>query len=56
MDHEMQLSPTTGVKMDAHLREVCEEACIIGSMSKIGGPTITVEIDESKIGKRKYNR
>ena len=36
-------------------REVCFEICIRNG-SKIGGYDVIVEIDESKIGKRKYHR
>ena len=36
-------------------REVCVEVCIDGN-EKLGGPGVTVEIGESKFGKRKYNR
>ena len=56
MNHEMQLSSKTGVRMDAKFRDLCEEACMNESSSQIGGPGVTVELDESKIGKRKYHR
>ena len=36
-------------------REVCSEV-LIKEDAKIGGPGKTVEIDESKFGKRKYHK
>jgi len=39
-----------------YLREVQLEALVHSSQSKIGGANCTVEVDESKFGKRKYNR
>ncbi len=36
-------------------REVCEEDVIRRSVP-IGGPGIRVQIDETKVGKRKFNR
>ncbi|XP_035220542.1 uncharacterized protein LOC118193551, partial [Stegodyphus dumicola] len=36
-------------------REVCMDVCVKKS-EMIGGPGMAVEIDESKFGKRKYNR
>lgn len=37
-------------------REVCVDYCFRSSVSKLGGPGRIVEIDEAKIGHRKYNR
>lgn len=56
MVHEMQLSSSTGVKMDGKFRGLCELVGLNDSSAQIGGDGITVEIDESKIGKRKYHR
>ncbi|KFM76320.1 hypothetical protein X975_13764, partial [Stegodyphus mimosarum] len=36
-------------------REVCMDVCVKKS-EMIGGPGMVVEVDESKFGKRKYNR
>lgn len=53
--HELGLSSATIVDWFNFAREVCEELIIRNSV-KIGGPGVEVEIDETKIGKRKYNR
>ncbi|RUS84503.1 hypothetical protein EGW08_007742 [Elysia chlorotica] len=41
-------------------REVCTEALLSsreeGTPTQIGGPNLTVEVDEAKFGKRKYHR
>ena len=45
----------TAVGWDMFCREVCEVA-LFERREKIGGPGNLVQIDESKIGKRKYHR
>ena len=55
MQHELQTSSATSVNFARKCRELCESVCIFGG-EKIGGPGVVVEIDETKIGKRKYNR
>ena len=51
----MQTASATNVAFGKACREICEWSCIIGS-GCIGGPGIVVEIDETKVGKRKYNK
>jgi hypothetical protein len=41
--------------MDSRFREICEISCMKKS-EPIGGIGLIVEIDETKIGKRKYHR
>jgi len=48
-------SNSTGVDWYNFCREVCLQI-IIQDSKKVGGPGKTVEIDESKFGKRKYHR
>jgi len=55
MIHELGASSVTVVDWYSFAREVCEEVIIWNSV-KIGEPGVEVEIDETKIGKRKYNR
>lgn len=50
------ISPSTYVDWCNFIREVCVHYCLCNSPKKIGGPGSIVEIDEAKIGKRKYNR
>lgn len=55
VEHELQISSPTIVDWYNFSREVCIE--ILEKDSKqIGGPGCTVEIDESKFGKRKYHK
>lgn len=51
---EISASPTC-VDWSSFCREVLLNA-FFDSKEKLGGPEKTVEIDESKFGKRKYNR
>ena len=53
--HELGLSSSTIVDWDSFCREVCE-IVLLESSEKIGGQGKTVEIDESKFGKRKHHR
>ena len=52
---EIEVSPHTVVDWSSFCREVClfwlEKERVI-----LGGPGVVVEIDEAKLGKRKYNR
>ena len=45
----------TAVDWYNFIRDVCAQY-FVDNPCKIGGPGIDVEIDESKFGKRKYNR
>lgn len=52
---ELQLANKTVIDWFNFCREVCTEI-LLGSTEQIGGEGKIVEIDESKFGKRKYNR
>ena len=51
----MMVAKSTAVMMNKKCREVCEWICVTNS-KPIGGPGIEIEIDETKVGKRKYNK
>ncbi|GBM72875.1 hypothetical protein AVEN_171656-1 [Araneus ventricosus] len=53
---EMNVSEPTVVDWKSFCREVCVDKLVKDSKEKIGGVRMIVEIDESKFGKRKYNR
>ena len=55
MKHELGLAESTGVDWCNFCREVCE-VIVFDESERIGGPGKTVQIDESKFGKRKYHR
>ena len=52
---QLKLSPNTAVDWTMFCREVCLTT-IENKREKIGGKGKTVQIDESKVGKRKYHR
>ncbi|XP_031338637.1 uncharacterized protein LOC116167416 [Photinus pyralis] len=52
---ELQVSSRTFVDWSSFCREVCMHYLTRRSVL-LGGEGVTVEIDEAKIGKRKYNR
>ena len=53
--NQLGLGSSTAVDWDMFCREVCE-IVIVDEGVPIGGPGRRVQIDESKIGKRKYHR
>ena len=56
MEEELKIgSCSTLVDWYNFAREVCLQIAILDN-EQIGGPGIVVEVDESKFGKRKYNR
>ena len=55
MEKQLQWAPATVVDWKNFMRDICVEE-IIQDAEPLGGPGIIVEIDESKFGKRKYNR
>ncbi len=55
VQHELGVSSATTVDWFMFHREICESE-ILDSSQPIGGPGVTVQIDESKFGKRKFNR
>ena len=52
---ELEISANTFVDWSSFCREVCTEWAAQHSV-KLGGPGKIVEVDEAKLGKRKYNR
>lgn len=52
---QLKINSNTAVDWDSFCRETCE-VTMLQKSEKIGGPGKTVQIDESKVGKRKYHR
>ena len=52
---QLKINPNTAVDWDSFCREICE-VTMLQKSEKIEGPGKTVQIDESKVGKRKYHR
>jgi predicted RNA-binding Zn-ribbon protein involved in translation (DUF1610 family) len=53
--HESLFASHTAVEFGRKCRVVCEHICIKDSQP-IGGENVIIEIDETKVGKRKYNK
>ncbi|KAF8771725.1 hypothetical protein HNY73_019105 [Argiope bruennichi] len=56
LDEFSYLSKPTLADWKSFCREVCMSMLVFCEYNKIGGVGVIVEIDESKFGKRKYNR
>ena len=54
-EKHLKWSPNTVVDWKQFMREICIEE-LLANPEPLGGPGKIVEIDESKFGKRKYNR
>lgn len=52
---QLGISPNTAVDWASFCRQVVEQA-FVANKQKIGGPGKTVEVDESKFGRRKHHR
>ena len=52
---QLGINANTAVDWDSFCRETCE-VTMLQKSEKIGGPGKAVQIDESKVGKRKYHR
>ncbi|WP_219822817.1 hypothetical protein, partial [Enterobacter cloacae complex sp. 4DZ3-17B2] len=55
ISEDLGLSSKTITNWNSYCREICAYWCETHS-DKLGGPGVTVEIDEAKFGRRKYNR
>lgn len=53
--HELNIDGKTAVDWGSFCREICL-ICFVNNPQQIGGEGKTVEIDESKFGRRKYWR
>ena len=53
---ELEISNHSVIDWFNFCREVCTEIILNRSTEKLGGENKVVQIDESKFGKRKYNR
>lgn len=56
LEHQFGMSSSTVVDWNSFMREVFFDWAVNNSCDKLGGEGIIVEIDEAKMGKRKYNR
>ena len=55
IEHELRISKKTLIEWTIYFRDVCT-SIVLDHSEPIGGEGIPVEIDESKFGRRKYNK